>query len=61
MRGEVIGVRGWTYHWQVMIRLPNGRRTYRLKIKEECPDELSAYMAVTRELEQEEQTNGSDT
>jgi hypothetical protein len=60
VRPEIEKINDWINHWEVVIRLHNGHRTYRLKSVEECPDELSAYMAVARELDKE-QTNGSDT
>ena len=60
MRGEVVEVRdtgGW--FWDVVTRLPNGHHTYRFMGKDKYPDQLSAFMAVTKELDQEEQTNGN--
>ena len=50
----------WGSHWQVSIREPNGHHHYRMLSKRDHPDQLSAYMAVAKELDKE-QTNGSNT
>lgn len=47
-----------TLLWEVVIRLPNGHTTYRLKSRDRYPDQLSVYMRVARELD-EEQNNGT--
>lgn len=60
MRVEVVEVRdGSEYFWDVEIRMSDGTTSYRCKSKRNHPDQLSAYMAVTREI-QEEQTNGNN-
>lgn len=62
-RNIVIEVREWagSGFWEARILLPNGHSRYRLVSKDKYPDELSAYMAVVRELEKEEQTDGTRT
>lgn len=59
MRAEIVEMLGWGSHWQVCIRQPNGHHYYRMMDRRKYPDELSAFMAVTKELDQEEQTNGN--
>lgn len=52
VRGDKVG--GW---WWVIT---NDQREWHLP-RSKFRDELSAYMEVARQLEQEEQTNGHDT
>jgi hypothetical protein len=50
-----VEVGGW---WEVEIRSPSGKLWRRLKDTRECPDELSVYLTVTKELE--ERTHGRE-
>lgn len=61
MRGELVTTLGTEFFWEVVICYPNGHHHFVLKNKRDHPDELSAFMAVAKELEQEEQTNGNRT
>lgn len=59
----VVEVREYDTLWDVVIEdSVTLLRHYRIKVKIECPDALSAYLSVTKELDQEkEQTNGTRT
>ena len=55
---KIIEVREFgTTLWEVVIEWPNGHRYHRMKSKDKHPDELSAYLAVLKEIG-EEQTSG---
>ena len=60
MRVEITKIVAIGDHWEVHIRQPNGHFRYRMLNGCECPDQLSAYMAAQKELDQEEQTNGNN-
>jgi hypothetical protein len=45
-------------HWEVSLSWPNGHYFMRIKSRRDCPDELAVYMAVLKEIE-EEQTYGT--
>jgi len=54
MRPEISGVIPFGDNaWEVKLVWPNGHRFYRVKGRRDHPDELSAYTATLKELEDE--------
>lgn len=52
MKPTITEVRAFgPYGWQVVLERP-GHRFFRIKSKKECPDELAAYTAVLKEIEE---------
>lgn len=59
MRAEIVEVREKWLVWEVVSLVDGKHHRYTYWSKGNHPDQLSAYMAAQKELDQEEQTNGN--
>jgi hypothetical protein len=55
MKPTVTEVRDFGGAWEIVLTYPSGAQYHRILLKKDYPDELAAYTAIVKRLEEEEQ------